>query len=171
MSQDRKTNFKGKQVAVVAGATSKCQSNGRNALLAHGQTVDDSALPVGARWGVGGAIAQKFAQEGFFVVLTTRNEANAPGLADAIRKQDGESMIVELDLVSQDSISTAFATIRREAGDPDVLVYNAGYLEGRELPPDKELLEYIPVEMFDTAQHISSRGPFLVAKEEIGRAQ
>ncbi len=26
-------------------------------------------------------------------------------------------------------------------------------------------LEYIPVEMFDTAQHISSRGPFLVAKE------
>jgi NAD(P)-dependent dehydrogenase (short-subunit alcohol dehydrogenase family) len=127
--------------------------------------VDDSSLPVGARWGVGGAIAQKFAQEGFFVVLTTRYEANASALADAIRKQNGESMIVELDLVSQDSISTAFATIRREAGDPDVLVYNAGYLEGRDLPPDKELLEYIPVEMFDTAQHISSRGPFLVAKE------
>ena len=74
-------------------------------------------------------------------------------------------MIVELDLVSQDSISSAFATIRRDAGDPDVLIYNAGYLEGRDLPPDKELLEYIPVEMFDTAQHIASRGPFLVAKE------
>src|SRR5579872_5994848 len=167
MSQDRKTNSKGKQVAVVVGATSKWQSNGRNTLLAHGQTVDDSALPVGARWGVGGAVAQKFAQEGFFVVLTTRNEANASGLADAIREQNGESMIVELDLVSQDSISTAFATIRREAGDPDVLIYNAGYLEGRELPPDKELLEYIPVEMFDTAQHISSRGPFLVASAPI----
>ncbi|HLI80407.1 MAG TPA: hypothetical protein VKV03_10515, partial [Candidatus Binataceae bacterium] len=60
-----------------------------------------------------------------------------------------------------------FATIRREAEDPDVLVYNAGYLEGRELPPDKELLEYIPVEMFDTAQRISSRGPFLVASAPI----
>ena len=46
-----------------------------------------------------------------------------------------------------------------------MLVYNAGYLEGRDLPPEKELLEYIPVEMFDTAQHIASRGPFLVAKE------
>jgi len=46
-----------------------------------------------------------------------------------------------------------------------VLVYNAGYLEGRDLPPDKELLEHIPVEMFDTANHIASRGPFLVAKE------
>jgi NAD(P)-dependent dehydrogenase (short-subunit alcohol dehydrogenase family) len=73
--------------------------------------------------------------------------------------------VVELDLVSQDSIAQAFAAIRHGAGDPDVLIYNAGYLEGRDLPPDKELLEHIPVEMFDTAQHIASRGPFLVAKE------
>jgi NADP-dependent 3-hydroxy acid dehydrogenase YdfG len=28
-----------------------------------------------------------------------------------------------------------------------------------------ELLEHIPVELFDTAQHIASRGPFLVVKE------
>ncbi len=74
-------------------------------------------------------------------------------------------MIVELDLVSEESISRAFATIRSEVGDADVLVYNAGYLEGRDLPPEKELLEHIPVEMFETAQHIASRGPFLVAKE------
>src|SRR5271163_2232045 len=160
-----KTNTKGKQVAVVVGATSKWQSDGRNTLLAHGRTVDDNDLPVGVRWGVGGAIAQKFAQEGFFVVLTTRTEVNASALAEAIRQQGGDCMIVELDLVSQDSVSAAFATIRREAGDPDVLIYNAGYLEGRDLPPEKELLEHIPVEMFDTAQHIASRGPFLVAKE------
>src|SRR5262252_487089 len=165
MSENRKTNAKGKQVCVVVGATSKWQADGRNTLLAHGKPVDDSDVEVGVRWGVGGAVAQKFAQEGFFTVLTTRNEANASALADAIREQGGECMIVELDLVSQDSIATAFATIRRDAGDPDVLVYNAGYLEGRELPPEKELLEYIPVEIFDTAQHISSRGPFLVAKE------
>ena len=165
MSQDRQTNSKSKPVAVVVGATSKWQSNGRNTLLAHGKSIDDSDLPVGARWGVGGAVAQKFAKEGFFVALTTRKKANAAELADAIAGQNGDCMIVELDLVSQDSISAAFATIRREAGDPEVLVYNAGYLEGRDLPADKELLEYIPVEMFDTAQHISSRGPFLVARE------
>ncbi len=164
MSQDRK-NTKGKPVAVVVGATSKWQSDGRNTLLAHGRSLDDRDLPVGVRWGVGGAIAQKFAQEGFFVVLTTRSTANASALAEAIREQGGDCMIVELDLVSQDSIASAFATIRREAGDPDVLVYNAGYLEGRDLPPEKELLEHIPIEMFDTAQHIASRGPFLVAKE------
>src|SRR5215469_10470050 len=136
-----KTNAKGKQVCIVVGATSKWQSDGRNTLLAHGHTVDDSELPVGVRWGVGGAIAQKFAQEGFFTVLTTRKEANAAPLAAAIREQGGDCMIVELDLVSKESIASAFATIRREAGDPEVLVYNAGYLEGRDLPPDKELLE------------------------------
>jgi NAD(P)-dependent dehydrogenase (short-subunit alcohol dehydrogenase family) len=165
MSQNPDANSKKKQVAVVIGATSKWQSNGRNTLLVHGKALEDTDLPVGARWGVGGAIAQKFAQEGFFVVLTTRNAANAAPLAETIRAQNGECLIVELDLVSPESISTAFAIIRREAGDPEVVVYNAGYLEGRELPPEKELLEHIPVEMFDTAQHISSRGPFLIAKE------
>ena len=124
---------KGKQVAVVIGATSKWQADGRNTKLAHGKAVDDSALPVGVRWGVGGAIAQKFAKEGFFVVLTTRAQANAAGLAEAIGSQGGDCMIVELDLAKQESIAAAFATIRAEAGDPHVVVYNAGYLEGDEL--------------------------------------
>jgi NAD(P)-dependent dehydrogenase (short-subunit alcohol dehydrogenase family) len=165
MAENLGAKSKGKPVAVVVGATSKWQSDGRNTKLIHGQAVDDSNLPVGIRWGIGGAIAQKFAAEGFFVVLTTRSEANASGLAAAIRHQGGDCMIVELDLSRQDSVAAAFATIRGDAGDPHVLIYNAGYLEGRDLPPEKELLEHIPVEMFDTAQHIASRGPFLVAKE------
>jgi NAD(P)-dependent dehydrogenase (short-subunit alcohol dehydrogenase family) len=158
-------NRRGKPVCVVVGATSKWQAEGRNTLLAHGHPVDDSALPVGVRWGVGGAIAQKFAKEGCFVVLTTRKQSNAAPLGSAIREQGGDCSIVELDLVSQESIASAFAAIRRDAGDPDVLVYNAGYLEGRDLPPDKELLEHVPVEILDTALHIACRGPFLVAKE------
>ena len=165
MAKDSGNKSKGKQVAVVVGATSKWQSDGRNTKLAHGKVVDDSDLPVGIRWGIGGAIAQKFAAEGFFVVLTTRSEANASGLAAAIGDQGGDCMIVELDLSRQESVAAAFAKIRSDAGDPHVLLYNAGYLEGRDLPPEKELLEHIPVEMFDTAQHIASRGPFLVAKE------
>jgi NAD(P)-dependent dehydrogenase (short-subunit alcohol dehydrogenase family) len=158
-------NSKNKPVAVVIGATSKWQSNGRNTVFVHGKELNETDFPVGARWGVGGAIAQKFAREGFFVVITSRSRANAARLANAIESQTGECIIVELDLISQESISSAFATIRRDAGDPEAVIYNAGYMEGRELPPEKELLEHIPVEMFDTAQHISSRGPFLVAKE------
>ncbi len=69
--------------------------------------------------------------------------------------------------MSQESISNAFDHVRKVVGDPRVVVYNAGYLEGRQLPPEKELLEYAPVEIFETAQHIASRGPFLVAKESL----
>ncbi|XOV87823.1 MAG: SDR family oxidoreductase [Pseudomonadota bacterium] len=152
-------------VAVVVGATSKWQSDGRNTRLIHGQDVDDQLLPVGVRWGVGGAIAQKFAREGFHVVVTTRRAANASALESAIVEAGGSCSTVELDLVSAESIASAFQTIRSSWGDPQVLVYNAGYLEGRDLPKDKELLEHVPLEIFETAQHIASRGPFLVAKE------
>src|SRR5207302_514728 len=130
-------NASGKPVAVVIGATSKWQADGRNTKLAHGKTLDDKALPVGVRWGVGGALAQKFAKEGFFTVLTTRTAANAAALQAAIQQQGGACMTVELDLASEKSIAAAFATIRAEAGEPEVLIYNAGYLEGRDLPPGK----------------------------------
>ena len=162
MTRQNKDN---KPVAVVIGATSKWQSDGRNTKLAHGTTLSDHDVPVSARWGIGGAIAQKFAREGHFVVLTTRTEANAAPLSRAIVDQGGQCMIVELDLTSPQSISSAFAAIGEAAGEPDIVVYNAGYLEGRELPAGMELLEYIPVETFETAIAIACRGPFLVAKE------
>lgn len=152
-------------VAVVVGATSKWQADGRNTRLAHGRVLDDHDLPVGVRWGVGGAVAQKFAREGFVVALTTRRAGNAAALEQAIRAQGGTGMIVELDLVSPESVSKAFATVRERVGAPDVLVYNAGYLEGRDLPPDQELLEHVPLEIYEAAQHVACRGPFLVAKE------
>jgi NAD(P)-dependent dehydrogenase (short-subunit alcohol dehydrogenase family) len=160
-----KTNTKGKKVAVVIGATSKWQADGRMTNMLHGHDIDPNVVPVGVQWGVGGAVAQKFAAEGFFTVVTTRTESNASGLAAAIRDQGGEAMIVELDLSSAESISNAFKTIRAEAGEPEVVVYNAGYLDGRELPADKELLEHVPVRILDTAIDVAVRGPFLVAQE------
>ena len=99
------------------------------------------------------------------MVLTTRAASNAAGLEAAINDSGGDCMTVELDLVSEDSIKAAFATVRDTVGEPEVVVLNAGYLEGRDLPPEQELLEYIPTEMFETAQHIAIRGPFLLAKE------
>ncbi len=158
-------NASRKPVAVIIGATSKWQSDGRNTKLIHGHDIDDSDLLVGIRWGIGGAVAQKFAKEGFFTVLTTRAAANAAALETAIVEQGGEAMTVELDLVSEDSIAQSFATTREQAGEPEVLVYNAGYLEGRDLPPEKELLEHVPVSILETAQHIAVRGPFLVAQQ------
>jgi len=161
----RTQNPNGKPVAVVIGATSKWRSDGPDTKRVHGAPVSDSDIPVGIRWGAGGALAQKFAQEGFFVVMTTRTAANAVPLAQAVKDQGGEGMVVELDLTSQESIANAFRRIRTEAGDPEVVIYNAGYMEGRALPKEQELLEFFPVEMFDTALQMAARAPFLVAKE------
>jgi NAD(P)-dependent dehydrogenase (short-subunit alcohol dehydrogenase family) len=158
-------NPKNKPVCVVIGATSKWQADGRQTHLVHGQGVPDDHLPVGVRWGVGGALAQKFAAEGCFTVITTRTAANASRLEEAIRAQGNDAMTVELDLTSEASIEAAFARIRVEAGDPTVLIYNAGYNDGRELPEGMDLLEYIPTDLFDRTQHVACRGPFLVAKE------
>jgi NAD(P)-dependent dehydrogenase (short-subunit alcohol dehydrogenase family) len=158
-------NASKKPVAVVIGATSKWQADGRQTHLIHGQGVSDDHLPVGVRWGVGGALAQKFAAEGYFTVITTRTAANAAKLEKAIQDQGNDCMTVELDVSSEDSIKAAFAKIRAAVGDPEVLVYNAGYNDGRELPAGMDLLEYIPTDLFDRTQHVACRGPFLVAKE------
>src|SRR5499433_3783757 len=93
ISEDYRMSAARRPVAVVVGATSKWQADGRNTKLAHGTVLDDSDVPVGIRWGVGGAIAQKFAQEGFLVVLTTRQAANAAALEQAIHAHGGAGMI------------------------------------------------------------------------------
>ena len=55
MSQKERANSKNKQVAVVIGATSKWQSDGRNTLLVHGRALEDTELAVGAANAIGAA--------------------------------------------------------------------------------------------------------------------
>ena len=166
MADTRGGKNKGKPVAVVVGATSKWQSDGRNTKLIHGKAIDDSKLPVGVRWGVGGAIAQKFARRGVLRRADDpqRGQRGGPAEGDprpGRRLHDRRARPLAAGTRSRRRSPRSVES----TGDPHVVVYNAGYLEGRDLPPEKELLEHIPVEMFDTAHHIASRGPFLVAKE------
>jgi NAD(P)-dependent dehydrogenase (short-subunit alcohol dehydrogenase family) len=161
----RLANPDGMPVVVIVGATSKWQADGQNTVFIHGGRVDDDVLPLGARWGLGGALAQRFAEEGHFVVLTTRKTGNAAGLSEAIRGTGGACAVVELDVSSEAAIESAFSAIRETVGAPEVLIYNAGYMAGRQLAPDQELLEFFPTELFDVAMDVACRGPFLVAKQ------
>lgn len=152
-------------VTVVVGATSKWQADGPNTVLVHGGQVDASSLPVAARWGLGGALAHRFAAAGHLVVPTTRRIKNAAGLVAAIESEGGQCLPVELDVSDGSSIAAAFAEIRATVGDPEVLIYNAGYMAGRELPEGMELIERFPDDLFETALSIACRGPFQVAKQ------
>lgn len=151
-------------VTVIVGATSKWQPDGPNTGFAHGRVVGED-LPPEVRWGLGGALAHRFAREGHHVVLTTRRRGNAEALAASVDDAGGSCSVVELDVGSTESVADAFAAVRTRAGEPEVLIYNAGYMAGRELPADQELLEHFPNDLFDVAVDTACRGPFLVAKE------
>lgn len=155
------------KAAVIIGATSKWQADGSSTARVAGGAISDADMPVEIRWGVGGALAQKFAAEGYLTVLTTRQAKNAAGLVEAIADRGGRALVVELDLESPPAIAAAFAEIRRRAGDPEVVIYNAGYSHGRELPKEMELLENLPDAIFETAIHLACRAPYLVAKEAL----
>ena len=71
MTEHGTANTKGKPVAVVVGATSKWQSDGRNTKLAHGQSVSDSDLPVGGPPSEGGVTLRVRARTGSGDALVT----------------------------------------------------------------------------------------------------
>ncbi|WKN60155.1 SDR family NAD(P)-dependent oxidoreductase [Rhodococcus opacus] len=125
---------------------------------------DGRQPPSGGSLGLG-ALAHRFADAGHVVVLTTRQPKNATPLLESLRARGHEAFVVQLDVGSEASVSHAFEEIRTGPGDPDVLIYNAGYMAGRELPADQELLENFPTDLFDIAIRTACVGPFLVARE------
>lgn len=161
----QRLNPQGRAVTVIIGGTSKWRGSGANTRLVHGQALSDEVFTPEVRWGVGGALALKFAREGHYVVVTTRDRANAAELEEAIRVEGGHCLVIDMDVSAPESISQGFAEIRHAVGEPEVLIYNAGYMAGRDLPPEMELLEHFPREQFETALDIACRGPFLVSQE------
>jgi NAD(P)-dependent dehydrogenase (short-subunit alcohol dehydrogenase family) len=168
MAESRQAKENRAPVAMIIGATTKWQADGRNTLFAHGEALDDSGLPPSVRWGAGGALALKFASEGYLTAATSRKPASLAPLMAAIEEEGGKGLAVELDVTSEESIAAAFVKVREEAGEPDVVIYNCGYFEGRDLPPEMELFEHMPVEIFDAAHLVAARGPFLVVKQVLG---
>src|SRR4051794_38744643 len=113
MGEALSSNVRGLPVTVIVGATSKWRADGPNTVFAHGRALPDHRLPFGARWGLGGALAHKFAHEGHFVVLTTRKIENAAGLTASIKDAGGECLALELDVSSESSIAQAFSHVRK----------------------------------------------------------
>jgi NAD(P)-dependent dehydrogenase (short-subunit alcohol dehydrogenase family) len=77
---------------------------------------------VGVGPGNGAALARRFAAEGFAVALLSRGTTVSGPLAHSL----GDARAYECDVGDHDSIEHAFAAIRRDLGEVDTLVYNAG---------------------------------------------
>lgn len=100
-------------VAVIVGASSK-----------HDQGGDCQELPASSRWGLGGALALRFAAGGFHVALLARRKEVLESIAAAVRDAGGEATALCCDVASDASVKEAFAAAAA-LGDVDVVVFNA----------------------------------------------
>jgi len=81
------------------------------------------ALITGASRGIGRAIAERLADDGFFVIGTATSDAGADSIS-AYLGENGAGM--KLDVSDSESVATVMKTINDDFGAPVVLVNNAG---------------------------------------------
>jgi 3-oxoacyl-[acyl-carrier protein] reductase len=81
------------------------------------------ALVTGASRGIGRAIAERLAEDGFFVVGTATSDNGADSIS-AYLGENGKGL--KLDVADPESIAEVVKTVTDEYGAPTVLVNNAG---------------------------------------------
>ncbi|MDE1184529.1 SDR family oxidoreductase [Paraburkholderia sp.] len=121
------------------------------------------AIVTGASRGIGAAIAQRLAADGFAVVV---NYASSPAEADALVAQlnanGGRAIAVQADVASADAVRRMFDVAEQELGKVDVLVNNAGILKTVPLADTSDAL-------FDRTFAINVRGTFNTLREAADR--
>ena len=86
-------------------------------------------IVTGAARGIGRAIAKRFAEEGAKVVVNyNTSEREASSLADEIRREGGQSIVVKADVTRSEEVNRLVKTTVEKYGRVDVLVNNAGII-------------------------------------------
>ncbi|MEM6580096.1 MAG: 3-oxoacyl-ACP reductase FabG [Pseudomonadota bacterium] len=84
------------------------------------------ALITGASRGIGQAIAQRMAAEGYIVIGTATSDAGAQGITDYLEAAGCSGCGMTLKVQDDDSVSEVIKSITDQFGAPLVLVNNAG---------------------------------------------
>jgi NAD(P)-dependent dehydrogenase (short-subunit alcohol dehydrogenase family) len=108
---------------------------------------------------LGAALARRFAS-GYTVALLARGEEYLTTLAKEIEGAGGRALVVPTDVSQEEQLRAAFATIRREVGAPEVLLYNAA------MRPFGRLLETKP-STFENTWRVCVFGAFLCAQHVV----
>jgi NAD(P)-dependent dehydrogenase (short-subunit alcohol dehydrogenase family) len=82
-------------------------------------------LSIGAGPGMGFATAERFAKEGFQVVLAARSVARTQELAERLTRNGYKASVREVDSGDPKGVAELVADVQREHGAIDVLHYNA----------------------------------------------
>ena len=85
-------------------------------------------LSIGAGPGIGCATAERFAKEGFQIVLAARSAAKTQQLADKLRSKGHTAEARTVDSGDPESVAKLVAEVEKQYGSIDVLHYNAASL-------------------------------------------
>ena len=85
-----------------------------------------AVLVVGAGDATGGAIARRFAREGYVAVVTRRELASLDGLLAQIRGDGGEAVGFGSDARDEDQVVALFDQIEREVAPLEAVIFNIG---------------------------------------------
>jgi NAD(P)-dependent dehydrogenase (short-subunit alcohol dehydrogenase family) len=106
--------------------------------------------------GNGAAFARRFAAEGYAVALLARTTEFSGKLAESLP----DARAYACDVADASSVARAFDAVRRDMGDPEVLVYNAGSgVWGS--------VEEATAADFESAWRVNALGGFLASKQVI----
>lgn len=106
--------------------------------------------------GNGAAFARRFAKGGYAVALLARNDAYAGKLAAELPG----ARAFRCDVTDAASVAAAFAAVKKQLGDPEVLIYNAGSgMWGH--------VEDVSAADFEAAWRINALGALLASQQVI----
>lgn len=126
---------------------------------AHTQVV----IVTGASRGIGAAVAQRLAKEGFAVAVNyASSSAEADALVEELAAAGAQAVAVKADVSNADDVRRLFEITEQQLGKVDVLVNNAGVLKTMPLADTSDAL-------YDQTFDINVRGTFNTLREAAAR--
>ncbi len=115
------------------------------------------AVVMGVGPGLGASLARRFAEQ-YAVALNARRPDFLRTLAGEIRGRGGLALEAPGDVADRGQVAETFKLVRRELGEPEVLIFNAA------AGPFGNISEVTP-EQFENCMRVNAVGAFLCAKE------
>ncbi|RDK01591.1 SDR family oxidoreductase [Paraburkholderia lacunae] len=121
------------------------------------------AIVTGASRGIGAAVAQRLAKDGFAVAVNyASSSTEADALIAELKAAGARAIAVKADVSKADEVRRMFETTEQQLGKVDVLVNNAGVLKTVPLADTSDAL-------YDQTFDINVRGTFNTLREAAAR--
>ncbi|WP_200954130.1 glucose 1-dehydrogenase [Massilia sp. Root351] len=125
------------------------------------------AIVTGASRGIGAAIAQRLARDGYAVIVNyAGNAAEARDVVGAIEAHGGDALAVKADVSDAGAVKAMFDSAVERFGRVDVLVNNAGIM-----PPSLPSLADTDDQTFDRLFAVNVKGTFNTLREAATRLE